>query len=222
MRPIWIGFVAVMFSSTGLAQEIPLSTITSTGEASENVNPTHIEFQFSVLFEENSLVGSTGKAIAFPDTFRELIEKRNLDESQLTFRSPYVDSVNSSEVTVRGTMRFPLPGGTDLEEQILKYAALCDAVAALGKAAQASIEGPQLIVKDADLFEQETLKRATENALYKADAIAQILNTQIYEVKSVEVQELLWNTDTNNTDTAPGIDRLTCSAKVSLTYLHQP
>lgn len=222
MRPHWIAFMMLSLSWTVFAQNTPPSTITSTGEASQHAAPTHVEFQFSASFEETTLVSSTEKANAFPAQFRETVKTRKLDESQLTFRLPSVNSVNSNVVTVHGTMRFSLPGATDPDDLVLEYAALCDAVAALGKAAHAIVHGPKLIVEDSDLFEQQTLKRATENALYKADAVAQILNTRIYEVRSVEIQELRWHLDKKDPKTAPGLDRLTCTAKVSLTYLHQP
>jgi len=222
MRPHWIVFTMLILASNASAQDATPPTITSIGEASEDTVPTHVEFKFSAAFEESTFAAGAEKANAFPEMLTELLKSQKLDESLLTFRSPHIDSVNKNVVTLRGIIRFALPGATDSEEQVLKFAALCDSVAELAKAARSTFLGPKLIVENSDLLEQETLKRATENALYKADAIAQILNTRIYEVKSVKILEIQWHSDTKKLESAPGLDRLTCTAKVLLTYLHQP
>jgi uncharacterized protein YggE len=199
-----------------------LPTITSIGEASESAIPTLVEFYITGTFSDTTTSNAIDKANSFPNDFRKLLKDQDLDGSQLSFRLPRIEIAAIRSITVKGILRLNIPSATESQEQVSKYVALCDQINILTKSIGATLKEPRLLVPNPEIIEQETLKHATENALYKADAIAQILGSKIYEVNSVNILELKWHTDSTNVKTTPGLDKLTCSAKVSLTYLHQP
>jgi uncharacterized protein YggE len=77
-------------------------------------------------------------------------------------------------------------------------------------------------VDNPESFEQETVQRATENALFRADAIAAIMKSQIFAVRSVTISDVRWIRSTNDPETAPNLDRLVCAARVDVVYSLAP
>ena len=223
MRACYSFVTLLFFASTAFAQSGATQVITSTGDAQGKAIPTHLEFQILATFDEGSFAKGIAAANAFPAKLKEALKANDLESAVVTSRVPAIDEINSNQVIARTSLRIPAPSGANSpDELLLKYATMCDAVIELSKSTQAEIAGPVLTTDNAELVEQDTLKRATENALYKADAIAQILNTHIFEVQSVVIDSLTWHSETDDVSIAPGVDSLTCSAKVTLTYLHQP
>lgn len=214
--------VCVGFLCSVSARGVEAPTITSRGEASSTVLPTRLEFKLQASYAGDGLESAMADALGLPEQFEELLNERGLEKVDVVFRSPMISNAGDGVVEVKGTLRVGVPRGSDREEQAIRFAELCSDLVSLGRELNVAIGGPELVVEEREVVEQETLKRATENALYKADAIALVLKTQIYEVQSVDVVELVWHDDISDAENGPGLDGVTCSATVSLTYLHSP
>ena len=222
MQTNGITLLLILLSSISFAQDLHQPTITSTGEASGKFTPTHVEFTVSAAFSEKTFGASSKKAVAFEALLAKALESSEFDPESLTFRAPQINAINTTSIRVSGILRFALPDEKNQSERLIHLANLCDAIVSIGRTLNTEFTGPSLVVDGSEVLEQEVLKRATENALYKASAITQIMNTRIYDVLSVEIQKIIWHTDEGQLKTAPGLDAVTCTAKVVLTYLHAP
>ena len=65
--------------------------------------------------------------------------------------------------------------------------------------------------------------RDTENALYKADAVAGLMESEIFAVESVSVLEVIWNQEgLAPVPTSLDIERITCTGRVKVVYKFAP
>lgn len=210
--------VLSLAGAAALAQSPPPASIVSEGSATSDVTPTYVEFELTRRATGNSLVESMRKALAFEEALDAVLEKEELRPATLLVLGPTIPSAQKAEAIVGARLRFDLSVGNTAVNRALAYAALTDGVRRVADELQCTIAGPKLGVYERDAIEQETIARATENALYKADPIAAIMDARIVAVHSVAVLEVAW---AGSGLGRHGVSSIACTARVRVTYDYQ-
>lgn len=131
------------------------------------------------------------------------------------------DVVNK-EADISARLRFNAAPYTTAENGIAQFALLCDKIAALATTLECEPEGPTLGVDDTRAAEDAAIARAVEKAYTGGKAAAQVMNGQIVAVDHVSIEEILWNKAPGVSARQPDIRRLTCTARVRVTYAFVP
>jgi uncharacterized protein YggE len=221
-------FLSVLFfACAAFPQEAEyFARIVTEGNATETHAVGAIAFRYDAEIERGSNAAETSVMLVnLRNTLRKAIqdgrvETLSIEDKPISFRPK--ESVAGWSTWVR----FPPPtvSGTDDPGEVLGR--LVRRARDLGTTAGCRVAGPYFEAEDAEFAEQETLARATENALYRAEGIARILRTRIYTVDSVEIVGVTWlNEGTLQPeagDSPPSINGVTCRAEVRVTYLATP
>lgn len=214
---------ALLFSAFVVAQEDPpRSKIETQGEATIDTIPTYVEFALLKKCEGATLAEAVGKALELEPALRKELEARQLTAQSLTFTSPSIPSIQQKEARVAAKVRFNATGFSTGAEGPGEFAALCDTMVEIAGALGCVADGPALGSEDKSAVGEAAISKAIENAYPQARAAAQIMNAQIASVEKIQVLDVLWNQTAAPAELASDIRRLTCMAKVRVTYLLAP
>jgi uncharacterized protein YggE len=75
-----------------------------------------------------------------------------------------------------------------------------------------------LTVVDPTAIEQGAVARAVENAYPHAEAVALVMKAQITALNRVVIDQIAWNADPSSRAAQPDCSRLTCTARVKVSY----
>ncbi len=208
--------------SMALAQEAQYSTIETSGVAVVDTAPSYVEFWMHLHATGETLVAATEAAMAFDASLRKELQSRDLSPIDLIFSGVAIPDAEAKQAHVSVKLKFGITSFTVLEEGLRQYAGLCDKMAAIGAALNCKVEGPVLGVDTQDAIEETAIARATEKAYPGAKAAAQIMNGQIIAVQTVTIQDVVWNDAPDTHATQPDFKRLTCTARVTVSYAFSP
>lgn len=210
--------VPLAMTPAAVGQTDSLSTIDGVGEASVSVQPDYVDFWLTFRAKSNTLEESAAKALPFEKKLKEALEKKELATESVVVSGLSIPSINTPEAVVSARIRVPLPRFSPDEKRGTAFGALCDTIVAIGKMLGCAVEGPELQSENRETLEQDAVARATENALYRADAIAALMDSEIYAVQSVSVIDVKWSTGAGQKDVLPDLNRITCTARVKVVY----
>lgn len=200
------------------AQNDSLSTIDAAGEASVSTQPDYVDFWLTFRATANTFEESARKAVPFEENLTKALEKKELVPASVVVSGLSIPSMNVPEAVVSARVRVQLLRFSPDEDKGVAFGALCDTIAGIAKTLGCAVEGPELQSDERETLEQDAVARATENALYRADAIAALMDSEIYAVQSVSVLDVKWSSATGEKDTLPDLKRITCTARVKVVY----
>jgi uncharacterized protein YggE len=216
-------------SLAGVAQEDPYSavvvedyeepTVQSVGVATDAAVPDYVEFWFHYEGTGETLQETVAAARAFAEAFPTAVEERGLTPLEMRVSRVAVPDANRANAYVTARLRLAL-GGADAQATDTAFAAACEAARGLAAQHGAVLEGPSLGVSDPAPFERSAIGRAVENAYPHAEAVTDVLGARIIAVQSVEVLDVRWNRDPEAKGAQPDVGRVTCTARVRLTYTY--
>ncbi len=207
----------VVVAQTAVA---PTPTITSEGEAVVSVMPSFADFWFTAERVSDAILNAANQTIEFREAVEAAMSDRSPKPLTVEASSMNVPSAAGLVATLTVRVRFPIIQNAAEDERIRAFATLCDALRATSATLNCAISGPVFGVSEAEQTEQQAVSRATENALYKADAIAALLQSQVYAVESVEIVETQWLTKAEDSqEHPPSVSRLSCRGRVRVVYL---
>jgi uncharacterized protein YggE len=213
--------VAVMFAATGMAQETPVpTTIRNEGKATVFATPEFVDFWITKTIEGPSFEELTAGLRRFPVELRAAIDEAGLKPVQIEASSPRIASVGVGSGEASALLRFSISRMQGDEETAKAYGRVCDQLKALAEKVGAKIDGPNLEAAQPETVEQDAVSRATENALYRADAIAALMGARILAVQIAKVIEVKWDRGRENGNVLTGMDRIECAARVEVTYTY--
>lgn len=194
------------------------TTIEAEGKAEIEVAPTYVDFELLMQGEGATLVEATEKAVALEPALRQQVQAQELSPTELTFSGISVPTLTNKEARINCHMRFNIRDMLSSADAPVKFATLCDKVAALAAATKAVVTGPKLGVDDAQTVEDSAVARAIEKAYPRGRAAAQIMSGQIVAVERIVIQYVSWKTPSGPDEIQPDLRRLICSACVRVTY----
>ena len=164
--------VAVLIAGLGpasLAAEEG-ARIESGGSATVPIPADFAEFWLTFKTKDLELVEGAKKSLAFEDSLRKALEAAELSPILIQVSGVGIPDLNENVTVVTGRVRYRLSHYTTQEDRTLSFAGLCEKMRAVGASLQCITEGPGLGVDEKEAIEQEAVARATENALYHAEA----------------------------------------------------
>jgi len=218
-------FLVVILLLTGyaaVAQDLQVSVIESEGIATVDTVPTYVEFWLHAAPQGATHVEAVNAALGFEGTLRSELDNAGVKPADLIFESVAVPDILVKEARVSARLRFSAAVFNSPETGIRDFAALCDKVDAIAKKLECQPEGPSLGVENTESIEEAAIGRATEKAYPQAKAAAQVMNGQISAVDRVSVESVLWNSAPDANAGLPSIRRITCTARVRVTYALTP
>ena len=220
LRFVCLACVFVAFSAHAQLSMQPV--ITSSGTTHYVATPTYFEFGFYFIAKEETIAKSIDSVASSVRQFEKALEEDELVPSVLSKTGPSLRDIHSTAVTTYIRLRFDSRIIPDDKDRLGSFGAFCDEIAALGERFKATASGPIFGVDDLEVHERSAVQQATENALYRAEAIAELMNSSIFEVEEVKVDSVEWNAESKDATLRPTIDQVVCEAHVTVTYRHQP
>lgn len=194
-------------------------TVYSVGTATDAAVPDYVEFWLHCDSVGDTVKEAVAQARAFAEALPESVTERGLTPLELRVSRVAVPDANRARALVTGRIRLAL-GGVDAEARADSFATSCEALRTLAAEHGASLEGPELGVTNPGPFERSAIGRAVENAYPHAEAATEVLGARIVAVQAVEVLDVRWNHDPEAKGAQPDIGRVTCTARVRLTYTY--
>ncbi|MDQ1256960.1 MAG: hypothetical protein QG656_1560 [Candidatus Hydrogenedentes bacterium] len=212
-----IAFIAAGMALAAGAQT-PVSTIQSTGKATVDTSPEYVDFWFHKRVESATFAEAMKSVLDFGPALRKKMAELQYSAFDLTLSGPALPNLTLKEAWVSARVRFTMNTFSNIETGPGLFAALCDDMAGLSETLECSAEGPFLNVGNPKAIEQTAVGLATEDALPIAQATAELMNAQIAAVEHVDIEECVWNEDPEIKAAQPDMRRLTCTARVHITY----
>lgn len=221
----------IAFSATSQDQTVT-PTIENTASATVAATPDYVEFWLHREGAGATYVAATEAALRLEPTLRQALEERKLSPIEIHFSGLAIpESIMEPKGSAASLSRAPrqaayqsarlqFPGGafTTGEDGPKQLAALCDTMQDLAKELKCSLEGPILGVKDTEALRQSAIARALENAYPAAEGAARLMRTNIMAVEKVQIEDIEWNADPDSRSRQPDLHRVTCTARVRVTY----
>lgn len=214
--------MACTFALSAHGQTDPPPTIDCVGTADISFEPDYVEFWLTFRASGDSLEQAVEKTLPFEKKLLDALDDSDFRGADVTMSGVGISDLLENRTIMSARVRFAVPRAVDAEERALEFASLCDEVKRIGGALESIAEGPFLGVNEAEAAEQDAIARATENALYKADAVAALMESNIYAVQTVSVLDVKWNDPGTPPTAVPDIVRITCKARVKVVYKYSP
>ncbi len=214
----FVALVSLGVAAGAAAQPVLLSTIEKMGTATVDVPPDYVTFWLHKEATGSTFVEAVRASLEFGPVLRKELAKQELGPFELTLSAPAIPDTEKRGVWVSAQVQLSMNPFNNRETGPEMFAAVCDKMAALAPTLECFVEGPILGVQDPSAVEQAAVGLATENALPLAQAIAELMNSQIVAVDHVIVEECVWNADPDTKATLPDMRRITCTARVRVTY----
>ena len=195
-----------------------MSTIQSTGTATVEVPPEHVEFWLHREVKAESFSEAIKSVLLFGPALRKAMAERELLHYELDLSGPAIPLIGMPGARVSARLRFSMNPFNTREKGPALFAELCDQMTALAEQMDCLIEGPILGVDDRKAVEHNAIALATENALPVAQSVADLMNAQIAAVDHVAIEEPVWNEPPDDRALLPDLWRMTCTARVHMTY----
>ncbi len=213
--------IAGLVCVTAPAQQA--TVIESEGKASVAVHPDEVLFRLEKMFTGPTLDDVAKQAAAFEKAVTKALNDLNItplgqDPAQLTL--PGLEPGALGQISVRFALptakQTPGAGGppalADLAEKLRK--------ASVSLMAQAEFGG--FAVTDPAPTEQDVVARASENALYPAEALGELIEGRVTGVEKIVVEEIRWEGLEPKDGALTIPPAVTCHARVRISYQYTP
>ncbi len=206
-------------SQGALGQTEASPTVDSSGEATVEAAPGFVEFILTLRESGASLEASTQRVLQFEQNLRQALEDLDLPTGIVQTSGVRTADAESTAATVHARVRFPFAPTSTPSDRARDLASLADRLRKAARSLDFEIKGPFFGVEDKETVEQEAIARATENALYKSDAVASLMNASIVAVRSVSVLDVRWgNQDSDIPGSGSDVKQLLCMVRVRVVY----
>jgi hypothetical protein len=183
---------------------------------------THADFRLEKTITSESLEAGMQDALALPDRLRALFQEWDLHPAETLFPAPEIDDIAGKTIRCTALIRFTLTGYAAPDNGVPRFAALCDRLIAAAEKLGAALSGPDLVMAGEEELMRRAIEAAVAEAYPAADAVANVLNSNIYAVEKVEILEIGWDyTPERRTPQTP-MKQAACTARVRVTYSITP
>ena len=213
------GLLLGCFAAVAAAQDFATPTIVSEGTATISVQPEFVSFGIERYAGGESAKAAVAEANAFEEELRAALDEAELTAAEFTLGA--VTFVDRTSVRRRADLRFSMGGFDTPDDRANHVADLVDRVSAVCDKLEAGSWGPYLEPASKETAEQTAVERATENALYRADAIATLIAGQIMSVVQATIVDVSWGDSNEEKGGEFGlgtVKALECTARVEVAY----
>jgi hypothetical protein len=224
--PRWIAAWVV----AGLASSIhamaqtpatPSTIIESEGQASIDVAPDEVKFEFSKAFAGPTLIDAAAQAIAFEKSVTQALEDLDLKPLRQDPVRLLMAGTGPPRASAKISAVFAMPkeaSGDAAEGNAPPLAILAEKLRKAGVSLSTETVFSGFGVKDHAPPEQEAVSRASENALYHAEAVGALLEGRIMGVERIVIVETGWDGLDAAGGALPIPPALKCHARVRISY----
>lgn len=202
--------------------QLAQSHIDSEGEATIEIAPDQAHFDLIKTFKGATLDDAADQALNFDQTVTQAL--RDVDLSPIARDPISLGLSRPPQVSAIATVGLAFTVSAS-EERVKQIRALTNTVERVRKLAVSlgcDVVFRGFSITDPETVEQEAVARATENALYHADAIGMLLNARVTGVERVTVIETAWlGTQPEDNVPIPVPPILRCHARVRVDYAYE-
>ena len=210
---------SIVTSHSAFGQSNAAPTVDSSGAATIEVAPEFAYFELVLIESGANFEASTQRALKFEENLRKAFEDLDLPTGFIQMSGVRIEDAASTAATVHARVRFAFDSASTPSSRARTLASIADRLRKAARSLDFEIKGPFFGVEDREAVEQEAIARATENALYKSDAVASLMNASIVAVRNVSVLDLRWgDQDLDVPGNASDLKRLLCTARVRVSY----
>ncbi len=210
--------LALSFALPVGAQQDYHAAIRTYGEATVDARPDWVEFWMHWERSADTVIALVNAAQGLEERVIGALEENELAADETLVGEPQI--LDAARPALRRSVRVRFRAapffGRDNGPQEL--AQLCDAMRAISETLQMRLAGPRLELRDTDALARNAVARAVENAYPLAENTAELMQSRISAVETVEILEIRWERTVEGEDEAALRDRITCSAQVRVTY----
>ncbi|MGC8737473.1 MAG: hypothetical protein ACP5UA_02355 [Candidatus Hydrogenedens sp.] len=193
--------------------------IVSQGRGESTAVPTHVEFQFVHVAQDNNF----DLAFKCIQDFETKLRLRFTEESprpvEIQSVGPLYELKDEPQIEVRVTAIFSLAGIVSVENGAILFAKLWDKMRNLANELSADLKGPYLRVQNEEAVIRSAINSAVENAYSPADAGAGALRGGIFAVEKIEINKIEWENDGRKEGDTVSMTEVRCKSTVTVTYL---
>lgn len=216
-----LGAMALVAPWAAAQAQESASRIDTEGEATVDATPQEARFVVAKSFSGSTLDAAAQRAIAFGASVEQAL--RDLELTPLR-RNPVALSLETrtpiaAEADV--TLWFAVPNPGDGQERVRAITDLVEGLRKLSVSLGCTVRLAGYELDDPERVEQEAVARATENAIYHADAIGNLVNARVTGVERVSVLEVTWSgRELQERDTLRVPPAMQCRARVRVYYTY--
>lgn len=168
--------------------------IESEGKASADVPPNEVQFHFIKEFDGPTLDDVSAQAAAFEKATAKALDDLDVTPLRLDTVRLMVPQFQQASATGELVMRFAVPGtsATPSAGGPPVLAELAEKLRKAGVSLRAEVRFGGFAVTDPAPVEQDVLARASENALYHAEALGALIEGRVTGVERISVEETRW------------------------------
>ncbi len=201
------------------AQTTPSPTIIeSEGHASVDVAPDQVRFEFSKSFDGPTLIDTAAQALAFEKAVTQALRDLELQPLKQDPVRLLVNGLRVPRTTARVSVAFAMPAESPAKDAAPTLAELAEKVRKGGVSLLADAAFAGFGVNDRAAPEQEAVSRASENALYHAEAVGALLEGRVIGVERIVIVEADWDGLDAREGALPIPPAVQCRARVRISY----
>ncbi len=218
-------FASLLMAGLACALNAPAQQTTaivqSEGEANVAVAPDEVKFEFTKNFGGPTLIDTATQAAVFEKSLTQALADLDSTPARQDPLRLSMPGVGRQDTVARILVSYPMPGEAraggaapgapplvELAEKIRKAG-----VSLLAKADFAGFG-----VSDRETPEQEAIARASENALYHAEAVGALLEGRVLSAERITITETRWKGLDENAGALPIPPAVECFARVQISY----
>lgn len=213
-----ISIVALCTLAFSAPAQDAVPVILSPGEATVDTIPTYADFWLHKKASGETNLEAVEKASELEANINKELEARSLSPKDAVLSGMALGEAAGREASVSVRLRFNATPYSTATEGPKDFAKLCDTLNELAAALGCELQGPQLGTSEEQSVSDAAVARAVEKAYAGARAAAEVMDSQIYAVNSVELVGVAWNAAPGVASAQPDIRRLTCTATVKVGY----
>jgi len=197
--------------------------IESTGTATIDVEPDEIVFLARQRYADASLESGNDRATAMRRTLESGMNDLELRPLRVSPVQIGLDLDGAPAVSAELELAFAA-GANDGPLPREAVARLAERLRKLAVATDIDIRFAGFAIREPETVEQDAVARATENALYHADAVGALVNAHVAGVERVTVDTVNWHglaVDSTDSSPVPWPPEVRCEAFVTVVYAYE-
>ena len=194
------------------------SIIQTYGEATVDAAPDWVEFWIHWERSADSVEALVNAAQDLEDRIIAALDEQELSADETLVGEPRILDAARPALRRSARVRFRATPFFGRDDSAIEFARLCDAMRAVSETLDARLAGPRVELRDTDSLARNAVARAVENAYPLAESTAELMQSRISAVDSVEVLEIRWERIVEGEEETVLRDRITCTAQVRVTY----
>ncbi len=210
----------LLHSPAGHPQE-SLSRIDSEGEATIEAAPARARFVVTKNFPASTLDAAADRALAFGPSVEQALRDLDLAPIRRSTVAMALEPQPPVAAEAEVTLWFAVADSGRSGERIRAFTETVERLRKLSVSLGCAVRLAGYEVDNPESVEQEAVARATENAIYHADAIGELVGARVTGVERVSVLEVAWSgRERADTESLRAPPQLRCFARVRVFYTY--